>query len=251
MSDTGPGLPAQGPVPTGPTRRPAATPQGATAEVTGTRPEPAPAPRRVWLRPVAIGAAVLVVAGAVVGILLTRGGEEQPAPAAETVTLPPPTPTVAAAARGTSTAFAGLLPTTVLQYALTASQEDTEWLAAGAVEAYAEQLTDGGEGAVAVRAAQFATPEAAAVFAQGLVDALPAAVPDTGAPSADEDTDGAPLPDLPQTGEVLVGGQPVGTYTVVDASDGTGVAVWQNGTAVFRLVAPVADVLDAYLAYGL
>ena len=76
-------------------------------------------------------------------------------------------------------------------------------------------------------------------------------MPDTGAPSSTEVPEGADVPDLPQSGDVLVGGQPVGSFTVVDLADGTGVAVWQNATAVFRLVAPLPDVLDAYLAYGL
>ena len=50
---------------------------------------------------------------------------------------------------------------------------------------------------------------------------------------------------------MTVGGEVVGTYTVADAGDGTGVAVWRNGTAVLQLTAPLADVLDAYRAYGL
>ena len=50
---------------------------------------------------------------------------------------------------------------------------------------------------------------------------------------------------------MTAGGAPTGTYTIADAGDGTGVAVWTNGTAVFRLVAPLADILNAYAAYPL
>jgi hypothetical protein len=50
---------------------------------------------------------------------------------------------------------------------------------------------------------------------------------------------------------VLVGGKKAGTYTIVDAGDGTGVAVWTNGTTVFRATAPVADVANVYAAFPL
>ncbi len=271
MSDTGrPGQPEQGPGPVGPTHRPAATPQGAPgAGRPAWAPSGAPAPtepaspelappaaarhgdprrRPAWLLPVVIGVVVLVVAGAVVGILLTRddGTGAEPAGDAPTVVLPVPTPATAPVAREATTAFATALPTTVLQYALATSQEDPERLAAGAVEAYTETLTDGSGGTVTVRAAQLATPEAATALQETLTAALPVSPPDTGATTPDP-----AAPALPASGDVTVGGEVVGTYTVVDAGDGTGVAVWRNGTAVLQLTAPVVDVLDAYLAYGL
>jgi hypothetical protein len=58
-------------------------------------------------------------------------------------------------------------------------------------------------------------------------------------------------PALPQTGQVVVAGTVAGTYTIVAAGDGTGVAVWRNGTGVFRMVAPVADIRNAYAAFPL
>jgi hypothetical protein len=54
-----------------------------------------------------------------------------------------------------------------------------------------------------------------------------------------------------QQGEVAVGGAPTGTVTVVDAGDGTGIALWSNGTTVFRVVGPVADIENLYAAFPL
>lgn len=272
MSDTGrSGQPEQQPGPVGPTHRPAATPQGVPAPGAG-RPAWAPsgtsgpaasvaptAPggpgtgddegrrRPAWLLPVAIGVVVLLVAGAVVAWFMTRDdAAPEPTGDAETVVLPVPTPATAPVAREASTVFATALPTTVLQYALATSQEDAEWLGAGALEAYSETFTDGADGTVTVRAAQLETAEAATAFQERLAAQGPVPAPDTGATTAAPDA-----PALPDSGDVTVAGQVVGTYTVTDAGDGTGVAVWRNGTAVFQLTAPVADVLDAYLAYGL
>lgn len=267
--DTPAGAPAPGPaVPGAPGPRPAA---GTGPAAPGPRPAagsgpaaPGPRPaaqasvrdpqeppadggsgrRPAWLLPVAIGAGVLVVAGVVTGVLLSRDGAESPAATATTIVLPSPTPTVEPAARTATTAFAAALPLSVLQYALAGSQEDPEPVAAGALEAWSETFTDGGAGTLTVRAAQFETPEEAAAYAASLVATLP-----TAAPSPSASADGAAA--LPASGEVQAGGAVVGSYTVVDAGDGTGVAVWQNGTAVLRLTAPVEDAADAYAAFPL
>ncbi|ADG73480.1 hypothetical protein Cfla_0568 [Cellulomonas flavigena DSM 20109] len=275
MSDTGrPGGPEQSPGSTGPTHRPAATPQGApplgtggwAAHGEGTPPGAAPETsgpdgdathggRPRWLLPAAVGAGVVVVVAVVAVVLGSRGGDaESPAPAASTVLLPVPTPAVAPAERAATTAFASALPTAVLQYALESSQEDTEWTGAGALEAWAETFTDGEGGTLTVRAAQHESVQDATAFLQRAGEGLPAPAPADDAAADEATQDESPDTDavaFPQSGEVLVGGEPVGTYTVVDAGDGTGVALWQNGTAVFRLTAPIADVLDAYTAYGL
>ncbi|MCC2313915.1 hypothetical protein [Cellulomonas xiejunii] len=262
MSDLGrPGEPEQRPEATGPTHRPAVTPHGVPGPVANGAPEPVDTDvaqregndggRPAWLVPVAIGVAAVVLVGVVVGVLVGRGADDDaaPAPAASTVLLPPPTPGVEPAARAATSAFATALPTTVLQYALESSQDDAERIGAGALEAYTETFTDGDGGTLTVRAAQLETPQEATALLEQIASTLPAAAPDTGAPTSTESADIDV--DLPQTGDVVVGGQPVGTFTVVDAGDGTGVAVWQNGTGVFQLTAPLADVLDAYLAYGL
>ncbi|QGQ20418.1 hypothetical protein GC089_16005 [Cellulomonas sp. JZ18] len=189
-------------------------------------------------------------------MLLSRGGAQSPAATATTVVLPSPTPTVAPAARAATTAFATALPASVLQYALATSEEDPEPVAAGALEAWTETFTDGGAATLTVRAAQFETPEEAAAYAASLVATLPAAAPSPAAspaasPSTSPSATADDAPALPASGEVQAGGAVVGTYTVVDAGDGTGVAVWQNGTAVLRLTAPVEDVADAYAAFPL
>ncbi len=203
--------------------------------------------RPAWLLPVAIGAGVLVVAGVVAGVLLTRDGAETPAATATTVVLPSPTPTVAPVPREATTAFASALPTSVLEYALASSAPDEEWVAAGALEAWTETYTDGADGLITVRAAQFETPEEAATFAGTLTAALPPAPVD----ATSDPGEGTETPELPQSGEVEAGDAVVGTYTVVDAGDGTGLAVWQNGTAVLHMTVPVDDAAAAYAAFPL
>lgn len=229
------------------------------------------ASRPRWLLPVAIGAGVLVVAAVVVGIVLATNGDDEaavPEPVvATTIRLPSPTPSVEPVAREATTAFAKALPTTVLQYALASSQEAPKWLEAGALEAYVEGYTDGGEAEVTVQAGQLETAEAAKAYAQTLTEDLPLVEPaqdgdgaDDGTQDpADDGTGDAKGPDaategrdqLPQTGPVRVGDQRVGTYTAADLGDGTAVVVWSNGTGVFRVVAPVEDALDFYRAYPL
>ncbi len=203
--------------------------------------------RPAWLLPVALGAAVVVVAGIVVAVLLSRQDDTAAAPptpttVVTTVVAPVPTPTVTPAARATTTTFTAALPASVLQYAYASSQPATVWQAAGALEAWADTYTDGGTGTLTVQAGQFETADAATAFAATLVAALPTAAPSPAATGT---------PALPQTGQVTVGGTAVGSYTIVDAGDGTGIAVWSNGTAVFRLVAPLADVVNAYGAFPL
>ncbi len=243
-----PPAPTAGPFFTRPTEQGAARPADQAAEPAAAGQTTSDAPGRPrWLLPVIIGVVVLVVAAIVVGILASRGGDDDVAPpaAASTVQLPSPTPTVEPVARPATTTFAGALPTTVLQYALATSEADPQWQAAGAIEAYTETFTDGGSGTVTVRSGQWETADEATAFAASLVAALPTApAPD---PSASP-TDGATLP---QTGDVTAGGAAAGTYTIVDAGDGTGVAVWTNGTAVFQVTAPVADVVDVYTAFPL
>lgn len=202
--------------------------------------------RPAWVLPVALGAAVVVVAGIVAGVLLTRDGSAAPAPTPTTVVTtivaPVPTPTVAPSERATTTAFTAALPPSVLQYAYASSQPATDWQAAGALEAWVDTYGDGGAGTLTVQAGQFATADEATAFAATLVAALPSAAPSPAATDA---------PALPQTGQVVAGGTTVGGYTIVDGGDGTGIAVWSNGTAVFRLVAPLADVVNAYRAFPL
>ena len=203
--------------------------------------------RPAWVLPVALGAAVVVVAGIVTAVLLSRNDDSAapavtPTTVVTTIVAPVPTPTVAPAARETTTAFTAVLPASVLQYAYASSQPATDWLAAGALEAWADTYTDGGSGTLTVQAGQFATTDEATAFAANLVGTLPSAAPSPAATGA---------PALPQTGQVAAAGTVTGSYTIVDGGDGTGIAVWSNGTGVFRLVAPLAEILNAYGAYPL
>lgn len=194
--------------------------------------------------------AALVLAGVLIAVL--TGGDDEPgaAPAAETVTLGSPTPTAQPVARTSTTAFAAALPVSVLQYALASSGPEDAWTAAGALEAYTETYTDGGTAQVVVQSGQWETPEEAAAQLAALAATLPAGIPADASASPSPGATTAPAP-LPQTGEVVVDGQPVGTFTIVDAGDGSGIALWSNGTTVFRATGPVEQIRDVYAAFPL
>ncbi|WP_029292192.1 hypothetical protein [Cellulomonas sp. HZM] len=195
--------------------------------------------RPAWLWPAVAGAAVLVVALVVV-LVATHGSDDAAAGpvVTPTVVVPSPTPTVSPVARQDETAFTSALPTTVLQYALVSEKPQDGWIAAGALEAVTDTYGDGGSGQLVVDAGQWATAGAATSFAKSLLDDMQ--VQPT-----------SPAAGLPQTGDVMAGGQKVGTFAVVDSGDGQGTAVWTNGTSVFRIVGPVSDVLNAYKAFPL
>lgn len=239
--------------------RPSGTPEAPAGD--GADDAPARSGRRRALVIGAVVAGVVLVGGGIAAALLLGGGDDEPAAGpAPVVTLPSPTTTQTPVAREADTPFAAALPTTLLQYALTESAPDDEWLGADALEAWSETYSDGGSGTVTVRAGQWETAEEAAAVLAGLRDALPAGADDA---SGDDATATAPATDAPSAGatgdgpavlladDVVVDGEPVGEVTVVDAGDGTGVAVWSNGTAVFRLTGPAADIRNLYAAYPL
>jgi hypothetical protein len=204
--------------------------------------DPAPAEktaRPAWLVPVAIVAGVVVVAGIVVAIVMGQSGDETAAPQpipTPTIVRPVPTPAVTPAERPEPTAFTSALPASLLQYAFASEATKDSWAAAGAIEAVVDRYTDGADGSLEVEAGQFATVKEATAFAKR---ALPKVV-DVNSES-----------ELPQTGKVLAGDKAVGAYTINDVGGGKGVAVWTNGTSVFRLTTAVADVVNAYNAYPL
>jgi hypothetical protein len=198
----------------------------------------------------------VVVVGIVVAVLATRGGAGPTlsAPSPSTIVLSVPTPTIAPVARTASTAFAKALPSALLQYALAASVAEPSWVSAGAIEAYSETYSDGGAGKIAVLAGQWETPAAADAYAKSLVAAIPAptAAPGaTGSATASAGSTASASAMAPETGNVTAGGQTVGTYTIRDAGDGTGVAIWTNGASVFRATAPAAETHNVYAAYPL
>lgn len=227
------------------------TPQASTPPVvppsTSDEPPADEAKKRpAWLLPAIIGVVILVVVALILAIVNSNGSDEAPPPVASTVVAESPTPTVEPVARTATTAFATALPASVLQYALATSADDPEWIAAGALEAYTETYTDGAAGTATVNAGQWETAPEATAFAESLVAALPAAPAPEPSASAEP---GAQT--FPQTGEVTAGGEAVGTYTIADVGDGNGVAVWTNGTSVFQVTAPLADIVDFYSAYPL
>ncbi|WP_129336670.1 hypothetical protein [Cellulomonas endophytica] len=195
------------------------------------------APAPVWRRPpVLVAAGALVAAGLVAAVVLPGRGGDVPAAAPQpTVTLvaPLPTPTLPPAARPAGTALTAVLPATVLAYALTGSAPDGEWPLRGALEAWQDTLSDGASTAT-VRVGQWRTPEEAAAVAGELAAGVAAAGGTVAAPT-----------------EVLVGGAPAGTRTDGTAADGSGVAVWSNGTVVVLLTGPAADVAALADAYPL
>jgi hypothetical protein len=85
---------------------------------------------------------------------------------------------------------------------------------------------------------------ATTAFAASLVAAFPA-------PAAPDPSASPTGPALPQSGEVTAGGAAAGTFSIADAGDGNGIAVWTNGTTVFQATAPVAQIVDLYNAFPL
>ena len=218
--------------------RPAAGPSSATQAGTATRRTPtSPAARRrppLW---VLIVAGLLVAALGVVAVLAlsNRGGGV--VPEAEVITLPVPTPTIEPVVRTPGTAFAGALPSTVLQYALTELAPEPAVLAVGALEGYRLVYSDGGAVTLVATAGQWATVEAATTAAAAAVAAQVAAAGE----GAEPVTEGA----------VLVEGTEVGRYTLVPRADGTGAITWTNQSVVLQVDGPVDQLIDVHTAFAL
>ncbi|MFB9954907.1 hypothetical protein [Cellulomonas denverensis] len=182
--------------------------------------------RALWITLIVVGVLVLVGGGFGAWYLMNR---DQPAAQPEVVVAPSPTADLPAVDRTASSAFAANLPATVLQYALASSEDDPEWVAAGALEAYLDVYADSAGEQVTVRSGQWATAEEATAQQAALAEGL------TG--------------EVLESGPVSVAGEQTGAVTIVDRGDGTGTAVWSNGTGVFQLTALIADVRNAYAAF--
>jgi hypothetical protein len=212
----------------------------------------------------------VLVVGAVVAVvlLLTNREQEQEALDPETITLAVPTPTVDPIAREEGTAFQGVLPSTVLAFALTEIVEHEPFLASGAVESWRLTYTDGAEGIV-VYAGQW--PDATAP--EATFDQMLAANPaEAGATEPTEPTDEAeesddaeaaeegedataatePAPALErEEGVVEVDGQQVGRFLFVPRPDGTGTIYWTNTTVFIQVDGPADALRDVFAAYPL
>ncbi|ACQ81520.1 hypothetical protein Bcav_3277 [Beutenbergia cavernae DSM 12333] len=176
---------------------------------------------------VGIGAVVVIALVVVLVLLLTRPDPE-PTPG-ETVAGPTPTPAITPAERDTGTAFLAVLPSTLLQYAVTAQAEDAGLLDAGAVEAWTLTYSDGDGTELVLRTAQLTTPEGAAAARESLT------------------VEGESLRAEP----VLVGGEEAGQVVISATEDDGAVAAWSNATAVFQVTGPADAVVAFYDAFGM
>lgn len=184
----------------------------------------------LWLW-IAAGVLAVGVAAVVALLLGNRGGG--PVPEAEVVTLPVPTPTVSAMERESGTPFYDALPSDVLAFALSASADSPEMLAAGALEGYRMDYTDGTQ-QVVLLAGQWPTAEEADAAYTAM---LASVVPEGSTPD--------------DTGAVEVDGTQVGSYSMITSEDGTSTVLWSNGTAVMELTGPADAVPDLYTAFPL
>lgn len=226
--------------------------------MTHTHDDPEPRPsappahartRRVppWVLAVA-GVVVIAVVGGVVALLATNRADTPP-PEDVVVTLPAPTPTVEPVERPAGTPFADSLPPTVLQYALAEQGPHSPLLLDGALEGYRLVFTDGAGTDLVVLAGQWRDAAAATQAfdaRRAEVEAAAAAAAETAAP---EPSDGATAGEGSEgsEGTVEVDGTEVGAYVIVPLPDGTGTALWRNGTVVVEVVGP-ADALPAFFA---
>lgn len=166
-------------------------------------------------------------------------GDESREPTEVVVTAPPATPTIDPAERTAATDFAKALPGTVLQFALRSEATSEVYADAGAIEGHEVTYADAeGDTAtvVTVLAGQWGdSDEAGAAY-----DELIAAAIAGGAAAS-------------TTGEVEVGGEPVGTYAVtpVPGAAGTATVTWRNGDAVLQATGPVGVIEKFYTAFPL
>jgi len=179
------------------------------AETERSEPSGRKVPLWVW-----IVAGVVVLAGAIVGVLAGTGAftaaPPLPTPPAETVTAAPPTPTVEPVEReGEPTAFSAALPDTVLDLALADFTPSAPFVEVEALELYTAVYSDGGSRSVTVQAAQFQDVDAA-------IAALPA------------------IAEGVEPMEVTAGGVVVGESYEVQAG-GQPSILWRNSTALFMI----------------
>lgn len=183
---------------------------------------------------VLIAIAAVVVIAVVVAILLTRGGgsEEPVTPPAETITNPLPTPAVDPIDKESGSAFFDLLPTSVLQFALSEFAPDDGDEVAQALEAHTLTYDDGSGATVVVRASQWRTVGAAEDAAEAFAATAREAEPDGAVSERVVEADG----------------EEVGHLTLV-VGETEGRAVWTNGTAVLDVVGPADEIEDVVKAF--
>lgn len=168
----------------------------------------------------------------VVALLLTqnRGGMEPLTVETTTVVIPPPTPDEDPIERDTSTPLLAALPDSVLQYAVSEQVEAEAMLDLDALEGW--QLTySAGDDRIVLQVGQWPTTEEATEAATTLLGEVPESAATV-------------------SGDVVVDGEPVGTFTTTFEADGTTErTVWSNSTAVFVAEGPRDATRPFYDAY--
>lgn len=174
-----------------------------------------------------IGAVVGLLVIALVALLLTQNAGRRDPMNVVTIThqAEPPTPEVEPIEREKGTPLLEALPDVVLGYAVTEQTESATMLEAFALEGWTLTYT-GAEAAVVLQIGQWPTDdEAQRVFADIVGEEAATA-----------------------EGEVLVGGEAVGTF-VVQQVDGGERTVWRNGTAVLVAEGPSGATQEFYEAF--
>lgn len=189
-------------------------------------------PRRPGLWLILVGVIVVLAVAAVLIWQGTQEPQEPVTPPPVTITNALPTPQITPIAKESGSAFYDLLPETVLQYALTASDPDTSDDVARALEAFTLTYSDGADHSITVTASQWESVQDAAKHIERIDQLAAEAAPD------------AALTQEP----VDVRGEEVGTATL-RLSETEGQVTWSNGTSVLTAVGPVADIENFYTAF--
>lgn len=171
-----------------------------------------------------LGAAGLVWPG------FLHAEEPDPVPTV-TVTASAPVPTVKPMQRPAgATAFQEALPSTVLQFALTDMAETDAAEESDATEGWKVTYTDGADLDVEVTATQWPDADDATASAEALTEAAGEAE---------------------RSGDVKVGDDVVGQYSLTEADSGQRTMVWRNGTAVLEAKGPADVIEEFYRAFPL
>lgn len=172
--------------------------------------------------------AVLVIVAAALLMTQQRGPQEPLTIETTTVVVPPPTPAEDPIERDTSTALLAALPGAVLGYAVSEQVESAAMLDLEALEGW--QLTYAGTTAeLVLQVGQWPTVEESAAAATSLL----------GEASATD------------SGDVVVAGEPVGTFTTLAVDDETERTIWTNASVMFVIEGPTGTTRAFYDAFPL
>lgn len=189
-------------------------------------------PRRLRFWLILVGVIIVL---AIAAVLIWQGVEEPEEPVTPppvTITNALPTPQITPISKEPGSAFYDLLPATVLQYALTATDPDASDDVVRALEAFTLTYSDGADHSITVTASQWESVEDAVKNVERL-DQL----------ASEVDPDAA-LTHAP----VEVDGEEVGTASL-RLGETEGRVTWSNGTSVLTAVGPAADIENFFTAF--